>query len=144
MHVAALSSILFVLAQHVSTFPVETETKVPTLDVTLSQLSNTRIKAVVKNIGHDEVTFVHLDFFGDSAPVKKVSIHQNGVPRPPDKIQIQAEFQFQVWRLHSRESSVALSFTVSVQTHSLPYPRGERSKTSSTLLPLVTYRAGAW
>jgi deuterolysin len=41
-------------------------------------VDNTRIKAVVTNTGHDDVTFVHLNFFRDSAPVKKVTIYQNG------------------------------------------------------------------
>ncbi|KAF7591588.1 hypothetical protein BBP40_001336 [Aspergillus hancockii] len=47
------------------------------LDVTLSQVNNTRIKAVVKNVGKEEVTFVHLNFFGDAAPVKKVAVYRN-------------------------------------------------------------------
>jgi deuterolysin len=50
----------------------------PTLDVTLSQVHNTQIKAVVKNTGTAEVTFVHLNFFKDGAPVKKVSVYRNG------------------------------------------------------------------
>lgn len=48
------------------------------LDVTLSQVGNTRIKAVVKNVGKEEVTFVHLNFFKDTAPVQKVSLFRNG------------------------------------------------------------------
>ncbi|KAF5865996.1 hypothetical protein ETB97_001574 [Aspergillus alliaceus] len=47
------------------------------LDVTLSQVNNTRIKAVVKNVGKEEVTFSHLNFFGDAAPVKKVAVFRN-------------------------------------------------------------------
>ncbi|PKY09397.1 deuterolysin metalloprotease family protein [Aspergillus campestris IBT 28561] len=46
----------------------------PSLDVTLTQVGNTRVKAVVKNVGSEDVTFVHLNFFKDSAPVKKVSL----------------------------------------------------------------------
>ncbi|KAE8334223.1 neutral protease 2 [Aspergillus arachidicola] len=46
----------------------------PILDVTLSRMGNTRIKAVVKNTGRQDISFVHLNFFGNSAPVKKVSI----------------------------------------------------------------------
>ncbi|RAK95894.1 putative penicillolysin/deuterolysin metalloprotease [Aspergillus ibericus CBS 121593] len=44
-----------------------------TLNVTLSQVSNTRIKAEVTNTGNDDLTIVHLNFFGDTAPIKKVS-----------------------------------------------------------------------
>ncbi|PLB46386.1 hypothetical protein P170DRAFT_427708 [Aspergillus steynii IBT 23096] len=47
------------------------------LDVTLSQVGNTRIKAVVKNTGKEEVTFVHLNFFKDSAPIQKVALYRN-------------------------------------------------------------------
>ncbi|KAF5856130.1 hypothetical protein ETB97_007850 [Aspergillus alliaceus] len=46
----------------------------PVLEVTLSRVGNTRIKGVVKNAGREDISFVHLNFFGDSAPVKKVSI----------------------------------------------------------------------
>lgn len=49
----------------------------PSLDVTLSQVGNTRVKAVVKNVGSEDVTFVHLNFFKDSAPVKKVSLFRD-------------------------------------------------------------------
>lgn len=77
MRLAAHFSVFLVLAQHVVGMLVKVD-KTPSFDVTLSQVDNTRIKAVVTNTDHDDVTFVHLDFFGDSAPVKKVTIHQNG------------------------------------------------------------------
>jgi deuterolysin len=50
------------------------------LDVTLSKVGNTRIKAVVKNVGKEEATFVHLNFFRDAAPVKKVAVFRNSMP----------------------------------------------------------------
>jgi deuterolysin len=59
--------------------PVEAE-QASGLDVTLSQVSDTRIKAVVKNTGNEDVTFVHLNFFRDSAPVKKVAVYKDGMP----------------------------------------------------------------
>ncbi|KKK20430.1 hypothetical protein AOCH_005489 [Aspergillus ochraceoroseus] len=46
----------------------------PGLNVTLTKVGNTQIKAVVENAGSENVTFVHLNFFKDSAPVKKVSL----------------------------------------------------------------------
>ncbi|KAF7137133.1 hypothetical protein CNMCM5793_007197 [Aspergillus hiratsukae] len=49
----------------------------PTLDVTLTQVDNTVIKATIKNTGSDAVTFVHYNFFKDPAPVKKVDIFRN-------------------------------------------------------------------
>ena len=52
------------------------------LDVTLSQVSNTRIKAEVKNTGHEDLTIVHLNFFGDTAPINKVSVFRNGKSPP--------------------------------------------------------------
>lgn len=48
-----------------------------TLNITLSRASDTRIKAVVENSGEEKITFVHLNFFGDSAPVKKVSVYKD-------------------------------------------------------------------
>lgn len=77
MRLIAISAVLLAFAQHVCTLPVEPD-KASALDVTLSQVSDTGIKAVIKNTGGEEVTFVHLNFFRDSAPVKKVSIYQNG------------------------------------------------------------------
>ncbi|PWY88848.1 neutral protease 2-like protein mep20 [Aspergillus sclerotioniger CBS 115572] len=47
------------------------------LDVILSQVSNTHIKAEVKNTGNEDLTIVHLNFFGDTAPIKKVSVFHN-------------------------------------------------------------------
>lgn len=108
MRVAALSTVLLALVQHVFTLPVEADTKVPALGVTLSHVSDTRIKAVVKNIGNEEVTFVHFNFFRDSAPVKKVSIYQNGVWRSPGKTHGKTNPQLQTRRLLSRGSGVAL------------------------------------
>jgi Deuterolysin metalloprotease (M35) family. len=40
-------------------------------------VGHTRIKAVVKNAGNEEVTFVHLNFFRDGAPVKKVAVFKD-------------------------------------------------------------------
>lgn len=77
MRFAALSTVLLALAQHVHTLPVETETSA--LDITLSRVTETRIKAVVKNSGSEDVTFVHLNFFRDTAPVKKVNVFKNGI-----------------------------------------------------------------
>ncbi|RHZ43083.1 putative penicillolysin/deuterolysin metalloprotease [Aspergillus thermomutatus] len=73
MQLTVLASAILALAQGALALPA----KAPTLDVTLSQVDNTRIKAVVKNTGTEEVTFVHLNFFRDAAPVKKVSLYRN-------------------------------------------------------------------
>jgi deuterolysin len=77
MKFVALSTAVLALAQNACALPVETE-DASALDVTLSRVSDTRIKAVVKNTGSEDVTFVHLNFFRDSAPVKKVDVFQNG------------------------------------------------------------------
>ncbi|PLN78238.1 neutral protease 2-like protein [Aspergillus taichungensis] len=53
------------------------EAPYPGLDVTLSQVEDTRIKAVVKNVGTEDVTFVHINFFKDTAPVQKVALYQH-------------------------------------------------------------------
>lgn len=82
MRFAALSTVLLALAQHVHTLPVETD-ETSTLDITLSRLTDTRIKAVVKNSGNEDVTFVHLNFFRDTAPVKKVNVFKNGIQNFP-------------------------------------------------------------
>jgi deuterolysin len=78
MRFAFLSTAVLGLAHHARALPVEAE-QVSGLDVTLSQVSDTRIKAVVKNTGNEEVTFVHLNFFRDSAPVKKVAVYKDGM-----------------------------------------------------------------
>lgn len=78
MHMISFFSAVLVLAQQVWAFPAEVDRE-SVLDVTLSQVENTQIKAVVQNIGQKEVTFVHLNFFRDSAPVKKVVVYQNSM-----------------------------------------------------------------
>ncbi|KAJ5813218.1 Peptidase M35 deuterolysin [Penicillium robsamsonii] len=74
MRFAVLSTTLLALA--VNALPVDTD-ETSGLDITLSRVSDTRIKAVVKNSGSEDVTFVHLNFFRDSAPVKKVNVFKN-------------------------------------------------------------------
>jgi deuterolysin len=80
MRFATLSTALLGFAQYVHSLPVEAD-GASVLDVALTQVSDTRIKAVVKNSGKEDVTFVHLNFFRDSAPVKKVDVFQNGMLR---------------------------------------------------------------
>ncbi|CBF73605.1 hypothetical protein AN7962.2 [Aspergillus nidulans FGSC A4] len=63
--------------QAASASPVDIKTSNAGLQVTLSQINNTRIKAVVQNTGSEEVTFMHMNFFKDASPVKKVSIFRN-------------------------------------------------------------------
>ncbi|KAL2852091.1 Deuterolysin metalloprotease family-domain-containing protein [Aspergillus pseudoustus] len=75
---------LLALMQGISASPVDVKLNAPGLHVTLEQVDNTRIKAVVKNTGSEEVTFVHLNFFQDSSPVKKVSLF-----RDSDEIEFQ-------------------------------------------------------
>lgn len=77
MKLIALSTALLAVAQNAYALPVETE-DASALDITLSRVSDTRIKAVVKNTGSEDVTFVHLNFFRDSAPVKKVDVLKDG------------------------------------------------------------------
>lgn len=78
MKLVALSTALLAIAQNAYALPVETE-EASALDITLSHVSDTRIKAVVKNTGSEDVTFVHLNFFRDSAPVKKVEVLKDGM-----------------------------------------------------------------
>jgi deuterolysin len=68
---------LLALMQGISASPVDVKLNTPGLHVTLEQVDNTRIKAVVKNTGSEEVTFVHLNFFQDNGPVKKVSLFRD-------------------------------------------------------------------
>ncbi|KAJ5662965.1 hypothetical protein N7507_003696 [Penicillium longicatenatum] len=76
MHLQSFFSVVLILAPQVWTLPADVDRQ-SVLDITLSQVGNTQIKAVVKNIGEEEVTFVHLNFFRDNAPVKKVAVYQN-------------------------------------------------------------------
>lgn len=50
----------------------------PAIDVTLRQIDNTLIKATVTNNGKEDIKFLHLNFFPDKGPVKKVDIYQDG------------------------------------------------------------------
>lgn len=79
MHFAALSTALLAIVNSALAVPVSSNS--PALDVTLSQVDNTNVKAVVKNTGSDDVTFVHLNFFNDNAPVEKASIYRNSMTR---------------------------------------------------------------
>lgn len=92
MHFTALSMVIVAIAQYVCALPVETD-QVLGLDVTLSQVGHTRIKAVVKNAGSEEVTFVHLNFFRDSAPVKKVTVLKDSMVFGPVRIHCEANCQ---------------------------------------------------
>ncbi|KAL4794029.1 Deuterolysin metalloprotease family-domain-containing protein [Aspergillus venezuelensis] len=64
---------LLAMLQAAAASPVE-KTSTSGLQVTLSQVDNTKVKAIVQNTGSEEVTFVHLNFFKDASPVKKVSL----------------------------------------------------------------------
>lgn len=68
------------LSVPVLAFPAAVDVKraPSSLDITLSQVSNTLVKAVVQNTGSDELSFVHLNFFKDDAPVKKVAVYRDG------------------------------------------------------------------
>lgn len=82
MRLTILSATFLALAHHMRAAPIQGD-GASALYVTLGQLSDTRIKAVVQNVGENEVTFVHLNFFRDNAPVKKVSVYQNGIIMHP-------------------------------------------------------------
>ncbi|KAF4237601.1 hypothetical protein CNMCM8980_002405 [Aspergillus fumigatiaffinis] len=73
MKLTALASAILALVHGALALPA----KAPALDITLSQINNTRVKAVVRNTGSEKITFVHLNFFNDSGPVKKVSLYRN-------------------------------------------------------------------
>ncbi|KAL4867053.1 hypothetical protein BDV12DRAFT_210068 [Aspergillus spectabilis] len=68
---------LLALLQGINASPVDIKVNAPGLHVTLSQVDNTRIRAVVQNTGSEAVTFVHANFFQDASPVKKVSVFRN-------------------------------------------------------------------
>ncbi|RMJ28078.1 hypothetical protein PHISP_01018 [Aspergillus sp. HF37] len=74
MHFAALSTALLAIVHNALAVPVDSK---PALDITLSQAGNTNVKAAVKNTGSEDVTFVHLNFFGDGAPVEKADVYHN-------------------------------------------------------------------
>ena len=76
MHFAALSTALLAFVHSALAAPVQNQ---PSLDVTLTRAGNTHIKAVVKNRGKEDVTFVHLNFFHDNGPVQKVTVHRAGM-----------------------------------------------------------------
>ncbi|KAL4886030.1 Deuterolysin metalloprotease family-domain-containing protein [Aspergillus karnatakaensis] len=68
---------ILALLQGINASPLDVKVNAPGLHVTLTQVDNTRIKAVVQNTGSEEVTFVHTNFFQDTLPVKKVSVFRD-------------------------------------------------------------------
>lgn len=52
--------------------------KTPELEVTLSQVKDTQVKAVVKNVGEEEVSLLNFNFFKNKAPVKKAGLFREG------------------------------------------------------------------
>lgn len=73
MRIATVSAALAAFASTAAAVPVN-DAAAPSLSVKLSQIDNTKVKAVVTNDGKEDVDFVHLNFFKDSAPVKKVNV----------------------------------------------------------------------
>lgn len=112
MKVTILASAILALINGALALPANT----PTLDVTLTQVDNTRIKATVKNTGNEKVTFVHLNFFQDAAPVKKVSLFRNGISSevPPTPTPRPNILTSQPPRSSSPESSVVSSLKASL------------------------------
>lgn len=76
MRFSILSTAALAFAQ--SAFAAPAQAEASALDVQLSQVDNTHIKAVVTNTGNQELKFVHLNFFKDNAPVQKVKVHKDG------------------------------------------------------------------
>nr|C5G8P3.1 RecName: Full=Neutral protease 2 homolog BDCG_00922; AltName: Full=Deuterolysin BDCG_00922; Flags: Precursor [Blastomyces dermatitidis ER-3] len=55
---------------------------IPELDVKLTQVEGTLVKAVVTNNGDEDLNILNLNFFKDTAPVKKVSVYSQGAEVP--------------------------------------------------------------
>ena len=84
MRFATVSAALAAFASTAAAVPVsDAASASPSLSVKLSQIDNTRVKAVVTNSGKEDVDFVHLNFFRDSAPVKKVSVFRGSMSSSP-------------------------------------------------------------
>ncbi|PGH12017.1 hypothetical protein AJ79_04526 [Helicocarpus griseus UAMH5409] len=60
----------------------------PELDVQLTQVDGTTVKAIVTNKGDKELNILNLNFFKDAAPVKKVAVYNQGVEVPFGGIRI--------------------------------------------------------
>ena len=78
MRLKAAATALLALAINVIAAPAAVETSDTSLDVHLSQVGNTRVKADLTNTGKGELEFVHLNFFRHDTPVKKVSVFRDG------------------------------------------------------------------
>ncbi|KLJ06401.1 hypothetical protein EMPG_10230 [Blastomyces silverae] len=55
---------------------------IPELDVKLTHIKDTVVKAVVTNNGDEDLTILNLNFFKDNAPVKKVAVYSQGAEVP--------------------------------------------------------------
>lgn len=78
MRFKAAAVALLALAGGVFAAPASNATGPPSMAVHLSQAGNTKVRASLTNTGHDEFSFVHLNFFRHEAPVKKVSVFRDG------------------------------------------------------------------
>lgn len=118
------------------------ETKSSSLDVTLSQVDNTHIKAIITNTGDEDITFMHLGSFGDGSPVKKVSVYRNGMYLPPSAVTGTDALQELNWT--SSESKVTTDVVISLLSLSLSWLQVLLLRMSLILLRPVIFRTAAW
>ncbi|PGH34717.1 hypothetical protein GX50_02505 [[Emmonsia] crescens] len=83
----SLSSILAVAALTTTAIagvvpPGSKRANIPELDVKLTQVDGTVVKAVVTNNGDEDLNILNLNFFKDNSPIKKVSVYSQGVEVP--------------------------------------------------------------
>lgn len=62
----------------VSSFAIDLEKRASPFSVELSKVSNTVVKAVVKNTADKDLTVLKSGTFLDAAPVEKVTVLKNG------------------------------------------------------------------
>ena len=71
------------LAAPVASLAIRAPEQVPDLDVALSQVGNSLVRAVVTNGGSETLTLLNHNFFSDVAPIKKVSVFREGTKSTP-------------------------------------------------------------
>ena len=73
LSLAALTAFPFV-----TSVAIDIEKRAPSISVELSKVSNTVVKAAVKNTASEDLTLLKKGTFLDSAPVEKVTVSKDG------------------------------------------------------------------
>lgn len=79
MKFASAIAAVTALAAPAASAAIGAEERRPELDINLSQIGNSLVKAVVTNTNPEPITVLNHNFFKDVAPIKKVAVFREGI-----------------------------------------------------------------